>query len=184
MPPLPGRFRECLSAHAVRIQILTMEGLANREKPVPKLIAILVTFIALASPAMACDTVCLALKKAAESAPYSGSATKAGTPQVCMTLAPNDPEAEVVLAIHYDEKPVFSKRWRKGAALATGGSEGVPMICFDKERLSGATAIMVCNNDVMVFIRKEEKLNLLRVKGRNPRETPVCMKGAAACGGL
>ena len=176
-------FRDFLCAHDVLTQALTTEGLANREKPVPQLIAILVAFIAVASPAMACDAVCLALKKAAESAPYSGSATKSDTPQVCLTLAPNDPEAEIVLAVHYNGKPVFSTRWRKGAALATGGSERVPMICFDKERLNGATAIMLCNADVTVFIRTEDKLNLLRTKGRNPPNTPVCMKGAAACGG-
>lgn len=165
-------------------QALTKEGLANREKPVPQLIAIILALLALATPAKACDAICLALKKAAESAPYMGSATSSGEPQACLTLAPKDPDAEVVLAIHYaGDRKVFATRWRKGAALATGGAEGVPMICFDKKRLEGATAIMVCNQEVTVFIRKEEKIDLLRTRGRNPPQTPVCMKGKAECSG-
>jgi hypothetical protein len=151
-------------------------------KPVPKFIALLIIALSWSAPALACDTICQALKNAAESAPYEGSAKSSGVPQACLTLAPNDPDAEVVLAIHYSgNQTVFSTRWRKGAALATGGTEGVPMICFDKKRLDGATAIMVCNADVMVFIRTKAKLDLLREKGRNPRETPVCMRSAAEC---
>ena len=166
------------------MQALTTESLANREKPVPQTLLIAILALILASPAAACDAVCVALKKAAESAPYAGSAHPAGEPQACLTLAPKDPAGEVVLAIHYPGgQPVFSTRWRKGAALSTGGAEGVPMICFDKKRLDGATAIMVCNQDVMVFIRKEEKIELLRTRGRNPPETPVCMKSAAECSG-
>jgi hypothetical protein len=156
-------------------------GNEGRE-PVPKFIALLIIALSWSAPALACDTTCQALKKAAGSAPYAGPTKSSGEPQACLTLAPNDPDAEVVLAIHYSEdQPIFSTRWRKGAALATGGREGVPMICFDKGRLDGATAIMICNQDVMVFIRAKEKLDLLREKGRNPQETPVCMKSAAEC---
>lgn len=163
-------------------QTLTKEGLANRENPVPQLIAIIIALFTLATPATACDAICLALKRAAESAPYAGSATPSGEPQACLTLAPKDPDGEVVLAIHYSgDRKAFSTRWRKGAALATGGAESVPMICFDKKRLEGATALLICNQEVTVFIRKEEKINLLRTKGRNPKETPVCMKSAAEC---
>ena len=135
---------------------------------------------ALQPDAHACDAVCQALKRATESAPYRASRPVAGVPQACLTLDLIDRESEVVLAVHYDgTQPEFSTRWRRGAALATGGRENVPMICIDRVLLVGATAIMVCDHDHTAIIRKPEKIQILRTRGRNPTGTAVCLKGSA-----
>ena len=144
-----------------------------------KIFAILALGAISTSNAYACDAICTQLKRAMESAPYRDSSHGPSRGQVCVTLDQADPTDEIVLAINYGAtKPIYTTRWRKGAALASGGTLKVPMICFDQNLLNGATHLGVCNNVALAVLASEKVAHLQRHKA-NPPGKHVCLRGSA-----